>query len=584
MAFAPANAVDVAVFEDEAAQRGFVPYETSGMTTGLSAADFNGDGYIDFFVPTAAGMSDQLYLNLGDGTVREISLAAGVSDMLQSRAALWFDYDGDHDLDLVVGRDCSSTHPMPAPCDPPVGVTLYEQLSDGTFADVTIGSGLEETWGAHQTSHFGGMAAADINNDGYLDLYLCGWNRRATMYLNNGDGTFTDNTFQCGMSFLVNFYWQPLFADFNRDGWIDLFVGIDFNQNELWINDGDGTFTNRAAEAGVNSAWNEMGGSLGDFNNDGDIDIYVTNITDYEFTPGGHNRLYSAQHDDNGLHFVDVAEDSGVADGRWGWGATWIDANLDGWLDIATTNGFPGDYVDDTSRFFLNMGPKDGIAKRAIKFANVSDLVNFNDNDICGSLISFDFDRDGDPDLLQQANLGGPIRLLINRAADTNNWLVVKPRMRGTNHFAIGAQVNVTVGDRVQAHVIGAGTSSLGQEPAEALIGLGDAMYADRVEIFWPGGGSLLLTDVEANQMLTVSDCPDAGRFVVPDCTTHALIGDIAPRYDDDTFGDGVVDVDDILAIILAMGHWGGRCDINSDGTVDHDDLAIVIDAMRPKP
>ena len=190
------------VFTDIGPSKGIEPYVMPiGPVGGIAAADYDNDGFVDVFVPNAEGVSDQLYHNLGDGSFEEVAAAVGLASPENNRAALWFDYNGDHRLDLVVGGDCRSLPTTSDPCGNPVNLRLYRQNSGGMFVEVTVQAGLNLSWGTGMAnSHLSGLAAGDINNDGYLDLYVCAWNGRAYMYRNNTDGTFTDITLASGMT------------------------------------------------------------------------------------------------------------------------------------------------------------------------------------------------------------------------------------------------------------------------------------------------------------------------------------------------------------------------------------------------
>lgn len=483
-------------FTDVGPQRGILPYVMPvGPVGGIAAADYDADGFVDMFVPNAEGAPDQLYHNLGNGSFEEIAASVGLASLENNRVALWFDYNGDHRLDLVVGADCRSDPLSSDPCANPVNLRLYRQNLTGMFEDVTIQAGLDLSWGTgFADSHRSGLAAGDINNDGFLDLYVCALGSRAYLYLNNADGTFTDVTIASGMSDVILNYHQPVFFDFNRDGWIDMYVAVDSQVGNLfWINQGDGMFLDMAANAGVDHAAFDMGITLGDYDNDGDIDIYVTEI--------GFNVLYRNDSIGPNLSFVNVAVPIGVSIGYWGWGTTFLDANNDTLLDLAATNGKVGTSWDtDPSRFWLNQGGD------PITYLDVSDQVQFNDTYIASSLIAFDYDRDGDLDMMQSTSEGGPLRLLDNApgaAAQANHYLVVRPRMGGPNHYAIGAVVRITAGSTNMMRPIHAGISTVGQEPAEAFFGLGGAAVVDQITIEWPDSSWQQHLVVAADQVVT---------------------------------------------------------------------------------
>ncbi|MGB0716078.1 MAG: CRTAC1 family protein [Phycisphaerae bacterium] len=466
-----------------------------GMGSGAAAADYDNDGDVDFFVPTESGTPDQLYRNNGDGTYTEVAALVGLADTDANRAGLWFDYDGDHDLDLVVARaNCE------APCDDTY-ILLYRQEPDGSFVDVTAAAGLTGVVISYPQMHFGGFAAGDLNRDGFLDLHFGYWSGTCYLLMNNGDGTFTDATAASGICNFA-FYWQPVMHDFDGDGWLDILQAIDFEPNKLWINGGDGTYADLAPPSGIDNPMNDMGVALSDYDNDGDLDVYITNVTRVTKDGFRHNVLFRTD-SMAPLTFSEVSQDTNCHEGDWGWGATFIDANRDGWPDIAATNGFRFDsWPTDPSRFYLNAGTDPA------NFIDVSAEVNFDDTQWGSALLAIDSERDGDLDLLQICTDegAGTIRLLRNDTTDTNHYLVVKPRMSGANHWAIGAIVYVEVGGMTMARVITAGTSFLGQEPAEAFFGLGSATQVDQIRIEWPDGTTTTTGTVAADQVITLTD------------------------------------------------------------------------------
>jgi hypothetical protein len=539
-------------FVEVGASRGIGDYRMAeGMGGGAAAADFDGDGDIDLFVPTGSGMPDRLYRNEGKGFFEEIARKAGVDSTFKNRCALWFDYDGDGDLDLIVANDVEQE---------PSSYVLYRQYAPSRFEDATIEAGLfapmSDPGRGFMPPHRGGFAAGDLNNDGYLDLFAALWNGRSHLFINNRDGTFADVSDSSGINKITRFSHQPVMMDFDGDGWTDIFVAVDFGPNDLWINRKDGTFENWAELAGVDNAMNDMGVALGDYDNDGDFDLFITNI----FDEGFHNVFFRNDSAGGGKPaFTEVSESLGVRDTGWGWGTTFLDADNDGRLDLVATNGWHSDpWRDDPSRCFWNLGGE------PVELLDVSDEVGFNDTFFGSALIAFDVDRDGDLDLLQTC-MGGPIRLMENRRSDgarAASYIVAQPRMRGPNRFAIGAVVRVRAGGVDQARIVRAGTSYLGQEPAEAVFGLGAADTA-RITIDWPDGTVTVRERVAANQVITI---------------THGGFGDLD--------ADGDVDLDDWArfspcltgptrgGIIYANGCRAA--DIDADGDVDLADAVLV--------
>lgn len=486
-------------FVEVGAAAGIQPSEMEhGKGGSVLAVDFDDDGDIDLFVPNAGGVANQLYRNLGNGLFQNIAGLAGLASTDSSRMALFFDYDGDHLLDLFVASDCFEAA---ADCPDTSTLKLYRQVAPAQFVDVTVQAEIPDDDVTNVDQHRGGIAAGDINNDGFLDLAFGLWSGSMRLLLNDGDGTFTEISSAAGFP-SSGFHWQPTFHDWNGDGWQDIYYVTDFSPNHLFINQGNNTFVDISLAAGVNNAWNDMGQSLGDYDNDGDFDIYVTNIT----TGSRNNILFRNDSTTESQQFTRVSFEAGVEQGGWGWGCTFFDADNDGDLDLAATNGwFNGGASNDASYFYRNDGGE------PVTFSDISTAAGFDDTYWGSSLSAFDADRDGDLDLVQSCNGSGTephqIRILQNQNASGNHYLVVRPRMTGPNHRAIGAVVHVETGSTSRMRLITAGTSAFGQEPAESFFGLGTATVADRVILIWPGGrGRAVFRDVAVDQILDITE------------------------------------------------------------------------------
>ena len=485
-----------------------------GMGSGVAAADYDRDGDIDLFLPTAEDLPHQLLRNNGRGRWTDVAATVGLDDPARGRTALWLDWNHDGRLDLLVGSDCFDHN-----CyrDEPL-ITFYQQNQDGTFSDVTESTGISELPTVHGNSqHRAGFNAFDYDRDGDLDILSLFWFGTPHLYRNNGDGTFTDVADGAGLTpFSGVGFWHAMPYDFDGDGWTDVFVGVDFTENFLWRNNGDGTFIDVATEAGVDSAQNEMGAAFGDYDNDGDFDFYVTNIYAF-YEPSDRNTLYRNDSTAAEIRFTEVSGPMGVADGAWGWGTTFFDYDLDGWLDLAATNGFMGDpWSTDTTRLFHNLNGGG--------FSDVSIGSGVADSDWGHTIIAADMDGDGDPDLIQTAGTGpgqGYLRVLENRT-DTGNYLIVAPQ-DPQNLSLAGTTIQIQTAAGNQQRLLVPGTSFLGQEPDQALFGLGTAEMVDQVRITWPDGRVRTLRNVTANQRLTVS--PESAGIV----TTYRVVPVMSP-------------------------------------------------------
>ncbi len=533
--------------------RGIGTYTAAtGLATGVCVADFDNDGDPDIFVPNRFGTPDQLYRNEGSGQFTNVAAALGVASTDNNRSALWFDYDGDDDLDLAVVSD---THGRSLAGQNTI--TLYE-YDAGVYSDVTAAAGLPASLltvpGINQDAHAGGVSAGDLDADGDLDLVVVAWQERTHVFLNDGDGTFTSAGPASGIDIGETTRWQAMVVDLNDDALADVLLSYDFGANELFVcttaNGGGGVpvFSDAAPAAGIDTAFNEMGIAAGDPDNDGDLDFYMTNIfgTDPSSGASEHNVLFRNDSTPGGIAFAEVAQAAGVDEGGIGWGCSFADFNNDGWEDLAEAN-----VVEPVNAAPIKLWENDG---PGLTFTDVSASSGFATFDPCTSLAAFDMEGDGDLDVVVPT-LIGQLRLMENQlvADGTNNHLVVRPRMPGMNRRAIGATVTVTRADGTSTRrLITAGTSFAGQEPASAFFGLGDDTAVPAVEVTWPDKTRTRLTNVSANQVLTVTS----------DCACGAAAHDVN--------ADGVADIDDLYAAHQTP------ADVNGDGVTDAVDRACV--------
>lgn len=486
------------------------------LPPGAAAADYDNDGWIDLFLANGYRHANHLYHNLGDGTFEEVAGALGVAmPDDESSSGLFLDYDNDGWLDLLVLVNGHPSEPLPTS----VQHRLFRNIAGTRFADVTATAGIPRTpyvqfEGNLQWPTLGGSAAADLDSDGDLEVYICYWRGRDILLRNNGNGTFSDITDESGIDSDADDAWMPVIHDFSGDGLPDLFITRDFAPDLLLVNEGDLTFVDQAVTAGLAGDDSEMGAALGDFDRDGDFDLYISNIErPYGGTPlAVGNALLRNDSTSTAMAYEDVAEEAGVRPGGYGWGVSFLDFDNDGWLDLAGTNGRRQDdpgFMSDVGRLWRNLGYCDDDAGA---FEDVSVQAGVTDARLGRSLVSLDYDRDGDVDFLVTnhgvAGLsheapGKPI-LFRNDWGSTNHWLVVDPVAVGGNTRAIGARVEVTAGGIKQVQAIRAGTSFIGQEPDEAHFGLGTADRVELVRVVWPDGLVQVVENAEVDAVLTV--------------------------------------------------------------------------------
>lgn len=513
------------MFRDVTVCQGIIPIQTSEggvghliSGPGVAAADFDGDGWIDMFIPQAGGVPDLLYHNLGDGSYEEIATELGLGSMFSGEAAVWIDFDNDGDLDLFVVDATPSSGCMFRLYRNNIDIHTIDCRTneDLCFEDVIC---LPDATGECAcpiggSGKLGGIAVGDVNNDGYIDIYVALYDgiNSAHLLVNKGaDGTlgFEDMTAGSGLSDTLSERWQPIMADFNNDGWLDILQTQDGQSvpNTLWINERMKQPKFRAETCSqpgpdctplLSHLGTDMGIALGDYDNDGDLDVYTANIGPLlgifqneaaEPVAGGIGGLPGEI-----PAFTDQTTELLSGDSGWSWGATFMDADNDGFLDIAVTNGTNGQAEDDRTTILHNVS--DGQGNRV--FEEIGQGVGFSDRDMGVSLVAFDSDRDGDLDSMQTSNsksdvgiAEGLLRLRHSYQCNANNYVVIKPRnfRPNANRFGIGAIVRVKrldgSNEDEMMRIITAGTSFWGQEPAEAFFGLGDATLVDIV-VEWP--------------------------------------------------------------------------------------------------
>ncbi|WP_263357073.1 CRTAC1 family protein [Acidicapsa ligni] len=410
-----------------------------GYGMGVAVGDCNGDGLPDIYV-TQYGRNI-LYRNNGDGTFTDITERAGVGATGWSTSAVWFDYDNDGRLDLFVCQFCEFDKSMSCPVDP-----------DGT-------------------RHY--CIPRPFKP------------RHSWLFHNNGDGTFTDVSKETGIAEHLGKAWGAVAADLNNDGRLDLFVSNDTVENFLFMNTGkkfeETGLTANVAYSTAGFARSGMGVDAADFNEDGWTDLFVANINDEIFS------LYKNNHDGT---FDDVATSMGVGSAtRWmsGWGLKFFDYDKDGNLDLMLSNGFPDDMVERESHFVTYKEPLLLFHNEGNTFRNVSEQggMVFTRKFASRGLATGDFNNDGAIDVLINVNDAAPL-LLKNNAGAGNHWLGVKLVGRKCNTDAIGACVSYQAGDRIRHRMKIGGGSFLSAHDPRLVLGAGAHAKIDWVEVSWP--------------------------------------------------------------------------------------------------
>ncbi len=481
--------------------------ETTG--NGVAIFDYDGDGNDDVFFANGTTLNSkpgkgghpQLYHNEGNGHFTEVSAKAGLTQVGWAQGVCVGDYDNDGHPDLLVTYYGHNV--------------LYRNRGDGTFEDATARAGLPVTG----TRYGSGCAFVDYDRDGSLDLFVanyvdlnladtprpgqsgfCEWKGLAVMcgprglplahnvlYHNNGKGGFTDVTERAGILKPGGRYSLGVAAaDFDNDGWPDIYVACDMTPSLLFHNRHDGTFEENGVEAGV--AYNYdgrlqagMGVAVGDYDGDGRLDIAKTNFS---------GDLTSLFHNDDGRFFTDVSREAGLGVRQLlGWGIAFLDVDDDGWKDLVIANGHVYPEVEGANLGDTYMQPT--VLFRGLgngKFADVTTISGsaFQTPRPARGLAVGDLDGDGRPEIVL-LNMNAVPSLLKNSLRGGHS-LNVKLTGTQSNRSAIGARVTVSVGARKMIDEVMSGGSYYSQNSFTLHFGLGAATEAGRIEVRWPSG------------------------------------------------------------------------------------------------
>jgi len=431
-----------------------------GFGMGIAVGDYDNDGFPDLYV-TQYGQSI-LYRNNRNGTFSDITEKAGVGVQGWASTAVWFDYDNDGRLDLFVGQ----------------------------FAGFDKENG------------------CGISADGKRHYCIPRIFRSMPSWLfhNNGDGTFTDVSKESGIAASLGKAWGAVATDVNNDGRMDLFVANDTVGNFLFLNRGDGRFEEAGLRADIaysadGRARSGMGVDSADFNQDGWMDLFVANIDEEIFS------LYQNNHDGT---FDDQAMRLGVGMAtRWmsGWGMKFIDYDNDGDLDLFLANGFPDDLVEDFSSQVKYREPLLLFQNKGGKYKNVSEQSGpvFSRSFSARGMAVGDFNNDGGIDVLVAVNDGAPI-LLRNNVGKENHWLGVKLVGTKSNRDAVGARLTYKAGDLTRSRMKTGGGSFLSSHDPRMILGLGKRTKVDSLDVQWPqpGGSVEHFTDLPTDRYITI--------------------------------------------------------------------------------
>ncbi len=498
-------------------------YFIEQVASGAVMFDANGDGHLDIYFPQPKPIGtcksqykeplhQRLYINDGKGNFTLKPDAFGKSESDYGISAAVGDYDNDGKPDLYVC--CYGKN------------KLYKNRGDGTFEDVTEKSGLG------LTGFSTGAVWFDYNNDGLLDLFVtryCEWSVDAdrdclgkdgkpdvcspmfykpatnVLFRNNGDGTFTNVTESSGVGKVAQRSLGAAAADFHGDGRLDLFVANDMGPNFLLRNVGGGKFEDVGPEEGVsygkmnNHALANMGVAVGDFNDDGHLDVLVTTFSGEPYT------LYK---NEGGKYFTDVSQDVGVAEPTipyLGFGCSFLDTRNNGRLDLIFANGHVNPYIHDQDpQFTYKQRNQLLLMDDKGNYVEAVDALPKDDVRIHRGLCVGDINNDGKMDVLITASDDRPT-LLLNQSA-TGNWVMLRLKDKHNCCTPVGTRCTATINGKKKLRVQLGGGSYGGDSDSRIHFGLGTATEIEKLEITWLSGKKQTLEHVKSNQIHDITE------------------------------------------------------------------------------
>jgi hypothetical protein len=495
--------------------------ETVGA--GCAFLDYDNDGWMDIYLVNSGKcdfyepperLRNALYHNNRNGTFTDVTEKAGVPGTAYGMGVAVGDYDGDGFPDVYVTQYPHSV--------------LYRNNGDGTFTDVTAKAGIAAPGWATSAVWF------DYDNDGRLDLFVCRFVDYSKeklkfcgdllsgerhycipsiydpmpcwLFHNNGDGTFTDRSKQAGIAASLAKAWGVVVADINNDGNMDLYVTNDTVPNFLFANRGRGRFEEIGLLAGVGvSAFGKprsgMGVDAADYDQDGWIDLCEANVD---------QEMYSLYHNDKNEVFSDAALPTGIGAATRlmsGWGLKFFDYDNDGNIDLLLCNGHPDDRVEQRVPNVKYAEPMLLFRNDGKSFVNVSQRSGpiFSQPLAARGMALGDFDNNGSIDVLVAQNNGAPI-LLRNNAGRENHWLGIKLIGKKANIDAVGASITYQAGDlKRQKRKVGGGSYLSSHDP-RIVLGLGTGRKLDWLEVHWPqpSGRTERFRDLPIDRYITI--------------------------------------------------------------------------------
>ena len=469
---------------------------------GVAVADYDGDNDLDIFVvakakddPNSPKTLSRLFRNDNNGSFTDVTEMAGFEDLLTQEeggddyygldgnksGASWGDYNNDGFPDLFLTYSFK--------------VQLWRNLGNGTFANITSIAGFDNANDCRNT----GATWFDYNNDGLLDIYISDWDECGSnqLYRNNGNSSFTDVTVSTNIQNndgLASYTAFPF--DVNNDGYMDLFVSNDFDEpNNLYLNNGGATFVDEAFTYGMDTMGDDMGITIGDYNNDGNFDFFITAIDNNFFLQNNGNNT-----------FYDAADVLNVGNTGWAWGTKFSDFDLDGDEDLYVANGFDFENRSTEPNFYFRNLTVQGEAT----FEDASAELVLNELTVSVEAIDWDYDNDGDIDLFVTNNDGASF-LYENKTLnfnDTNaslHWFKIQLEGTTSNRDAIGTTLSLTtLNGTLKRYYSGVGF--LSQSLQAVHFGLNDATSILELQIKWPSGLIETFTDLDADVTIRATE------------------------------------------------------------------------------
>lgn len=554
--------------------------------TGVTMADVNGDGLLDIYVCYSGNTGpekrrNQLFINNGNLTFTEKAKAYGLDDPGYSTQAAFFDYDNDGDLDMMlINHNIKKIDNMEFAkyrnqTDEYAGNKLFQNNGNGTFTDVSKKAGIIQnplTFGL-------GLAIADINQDGWPDIYVTNdYNEPDYMYINNYDGTFSEQS-QKYLRHMSHFSMGVDIADYNNDGFpdiltLDMLPEDNHRRKTLQLEESYESF-----ELMINQ------------------DLYKQYMRNMLQLNNG-----------NGT-FSEIAQLAGVSATDWSWCPLIADFDNDGYKDIFITNGYLRDYTNkDFLRYWGDYKIKKAMAREPfllmdlvtampstklpnyiyknnhdLTFTNQQQNWGINNSSISNGAVYADLDNDGDLDLVVN-NINEEATIYKNTSTENNtgNFLSIKLKGTNGNSNAIGAKVTLHTGRKIQYQEVNPGRGYLSSESTVLTFGLGPDKLVDSVTITWPGGSKQTLTRVDANQRLVVNYNPDKLINKAPDVKTTPLFSKAEPLFNYKPQDNTINDFKRQLLMLFMYSKTSpviAKADINKDGL---DDLFISGDQQSP--